>query len=84
MAGLDPAALAGIACPITILTGGASEPFYAPIADALAARIAGARRFDLPGLRHTAPITEPYAVAAAVRAALARPAAVRQPQETSA
>ena len=29
--------------PVTILTGGASEPFYAPIADALAARIPGAR-----------------------------------------
>jgi O-succinylbenzoic acid--CoA ligase len=84
MIGLDPAALAGIACPITILTGAASEPFYAPIADALAGRISGARRVDLPGLRHTAPISEPHAVAAAVRAALVRPDAVRQPQETSA
>ena len=84
MTGLDPDGLGSIACPVTILTGGASEPFYAPIADALAARIPGARRIDLPGLRHTAPITEPHAVAAAVRAALTRPDAVRRLQEASA
>ena len=72
MDGLDPDGLGRISCPVTILTGGASEPFYAPIADALAARIPGARRVELPGLRHTAPITDPDAVAAAVRAAIAR------------
>ncbi len=70
MAGLDPSALAGIACPVTILTGSASDPFYAPIADALAARIPGARRAVLAGLRHTAPITEPSPVAVALREAL--------------
>lgn len=75
MRGLDPRGLAAIACPVTILVGGASEPFYAPIADALAARIPGARRVDLPGLCHTAPITDSAAVAAAVRAALGGPAA---------
>jgi pimeloyl-ACP methyl ester carboxylesterase len=95
MAGLDPDRLGRIACPVTILTGAASEPFYAPIADALAARIPGARRVDLPGLRHTAPITEPPAVAVAVRAALGGPAALGRshgvtsaaaagPQETTA
>ncbi|HYN48965.1 MAG TPA: alpha/beta fold hydrolase, partial [Candidatus Nanopelagicales bacterium] len=72
MDGLEPDGLGSIGCPVTILTGAASEPFYAPIADALAARIPGARRVDLPGLRHTAPITEPVAIAAAVREALAR------------
>ncbi len=67
----------------------ASEPFYAPIADALAARIPGARRAELPALRHTAPITDPGAIADAVRAALA-PAdaahldAARWPQEAPA
>ena len=71
MAGLDPDGLARIACPVAILTGSASEPFYAPIADALAARIPGARRTDLAGLRHTAPITDPATVAAAVREAVA-------------
>ncbi len=71
MTGLDPDGLARIACPVAILTGSASEPFYAPIADALAARILGARRIDLAGLRHTAPITDPATVAAAVREAVA-------------
>ncbi len=74
MDGLDPAGLGRIGCPVVILTGGASEPFYAPIAAALAARIVGARLIGLPGLRHTAPITEPDVVAAAIRAAIARPA----------
>ena len=37
----------GSSRPVAILTGGASEPFYAPIADALAARIPGARRDTL-------------------------------------
>ncbi len=70
MVGLDPAGLGRIVCPVTILTGDGSEPFYAPIADALAARIPAGRRVRLAGLRHTAPITDPSAVAAAVRAAL--------------
>ena len=87
MQGLDPGGLARIACPVTILTGTASEPFYAPIADAAAARIPGARRVRLAGLRHTAPITDPGPVAAAVRAAL-RPSACpdtrRRPQRAPA
>ena len=70
MTGLRPAGLAGIACPVTLLTGGSSEPFYAPLADALAARIPGARRVELAGLRHTAPITDPTPVVAALREAL--------------
>jgi O-succinylbenzoic acid--CoA ligase len=72
MTGLDPARLAGIVAPVTILTGDASEPFYGPLADALAGRIPGARRVELAGLRHTAPITDPAALAAAVRAELAQ------------
>lgn len=71
LTGLDPAGLARIEARVTILTGGASEPFYARIADALAARIAGASRAVLPGLAHPAPITEPATVAGAIRAALA-------------
>jgi len=91
MDGLDPDGLGRIRCPVTILTGAASEPFYAPIADALAARVPGARRVELPGLHHTAPITEPHAVAVAIRAAIARPdaalgrpVAAAPPEETPA
>ena len=46
--GLDPDGLAG-SRPRRVLTGGASEPFYAAIADALAERIPGARRDASPG-----------------------------------
>jgi pimeloyl-ACP methyl ester carboxylesterase len=70
LTGVRPEGLASIAAPVTILTGGASEPFYAPIADALAARIPGARRDTLAGLGHPSPITQPAPVAAAIRAAL--------------
>jgi len=76
MSGLDPEGLARIVCPVTILTGSASEPFYAPIAGALEARIPGARHVKLAGLRHTAPIIDPAPIAAAVRAALGLPIAV--------
>ena len=82
MAGLDPDGLGRIGCPVTILTGTASDPFYAPIADALVARITGARRVELPGLRHAAPIRDPGEMAAAVRSALGRPAAAAASQET--
>ncbi len=70
MAGLDPDGLARISAPVAILTGGASEPFYAPLADALAARIPGARRDTLEGCTHPSPITQPGIVAAAARACL--------------
>jgi len=64
MRGLDPGALAGIACPVVIASGDASEPFYAPIADALAARIGPrATRTRVPDLRHPAPITDPAVIA---------------------
>ena len=70
--GLDPDGLARIEAPVAILTGGASDAFYARIADALAARIPRAQREMLPGLGHPSPITEPAPVAAAVRAFLER------------
>ena len=63
MADLDPAGLARIACPVVLATGGASDDFYAAIADSLAAVIPGSRRVVLPGLRHVAPITDPAAIA---------------------
>ena len=71
LSGLEPDGLTTISVPVTILNGSASEPFYAPIADALAERIPGTARRTLDGLAHPSPITNPAPVAAAVRAALA-------------
>ena len=67
LAGLDPDGLSNISAPVAILTGDASEPFYAPIADTLASRIPGARRIGLPGATHTTAISDPAPVAAAIR-----------------
>ncbi len=71
LCGLDPARLARIAAPVTVLIGTASEPFYAPIARAVVARIPGARLVPCDGLRHPAPITDPEPVAAAILDAVA-------------
>ena len=71
LGGLEPAGLSRIAAPVTVLTGTASEPFYAPIARAVVARIPGARLVSLEGLRHPAPITDPEPVAAAILDAIA-------------
>jgi pimeloyl-ACP methyl ester carboxylesterase len=68
--GLEAAGLAGIAVPVTLLTGSASEPFYAPIARSVVERIPGAELVELEGLGHAAPLTEPARVAAAIRAQL--------------
>jgi pimeloyl-ACP methyl ester carboxylesterase len=63
MEGLTADGLAGIRCPTIVATGGASEPFYRPIAKALAARIGpAARRVDVADMRHPAPITNPDVV----------------------
>ncbi len=71
LTGLDPDGLARIAAPTLILTGGASDWFYLPIAEALALRVPGARRATLEGLTHTSPIMAPAPVADAVAAFLA-------------
>jgi o-succinylbenzoate---CoA ligase len=68
--GLDADGLARVTAPVLILSGGASDPFYRPVADELARRIPRARRATLEGLSHTAPINRPNRVAAAVRAFL--------------
>jgi len=73
--GFDISGLDRIAAPVTLLTGDASQPFYRPIADALAARIPGARRRHLPGMAHASPITDPGPIAEAVRSALEEPPA---------
>lgn len=68
--GLDLAGLGHITAPVTILTGDASQPFYGPIADSLAALIPGARRSHLPRMAHASPITDPGPIADAVQYAL--------------
>jgi O-succinylbenzoic acid--CoA ligase len=59
--------LTQIVSPVTLVTGDASEPFYASIADAAAAALPNAARVRLPDLRHHAPITQPEAIAELVR-----------------
>ncbi len=64
---LDLAGLSRIACPVVLATGGGSDDFYAPIADALAAAIPNSLRVVLPGLRHVAPVTDPELIATLIR-----------------
>jgi pimeloyl-ACP methyl ester carboxylesterase len=71
LTGLDAGGLGRIDVPVSILTGTASEPFYAPIARVVVARVPGAHLVALDRLRHTAPISDPEPVAAAILAALA-------------
>ena len=61
-----------IVCPVTIVTGEASEPFYGAIAAALMRAIAGAGLQGMAGARHDAPIAQPARFAEIVRIALAR------------
>jgi O-succinylbenzoic acid--CoA ligase len=62
--------LARIRCPVTLVTGDESDPFYVPIADAAAAAIPHARRVRLAGLTHDAPITRPGAFTELIHEAL--------------
>jgi pimeloyl-ACP methyl ester carboxylesterase len=61
--------LTQVVCPVTLVTGDASEPFYASIADVAAAVLPNAARVRLPSRRHHAPITQPEAIAELVRKA---------------
>ncbi len=65
--GLEPAGLSRIACPVVLAAGDSRGPAYDGVADALAARIPGARLLRLPGLAHPAPVTNPERVALLVR-----------------
>lgn len=80
LVGARPDELARIRASVTILTGTASEAFYAPIADALVARIPHGRRTTLDGLSHVSPITQPDIVGGAVRSALASAGIVNDPE----
>lgn len=64
--GLDPDGLPRIEAPTEIMTGGASQPFYVAIAEAIVRRIPGAVRGAIPGADHMAPVTRPDIIAAAV------------------
>jgi O-succinylbenzoic acid--CoA ligase len=59
--------LAAITCPVTLVTGDASEPFYAVIADCAAEVLQAARREHLPEAGHPAPITQPAVLAELLR-----------------
>jgi len=61
-----------IVCHVTIVTGAASEPFYAAIAAALTKAIPTAGHMEMPSARHDTPITQPARFAETVRIALAR------------
>ncbi len=65
--GLEPDGLVRIDVPVQIALGGAGDPMYAALAEALATRIGDATLTTLPNCRHDAPMTDPDAVAAAVR-----------------
>jgi pimeloyl-ACP methyl ester carboxylesterase len=78
MPDLDIDGLSAIRCPVVLVTGGLSDPFYATIVEALATRLPTAQVVHVPGLRHTGPITRPDAFAALVRE-LAEPLAARPP-----
>jgi pimeloyl-ACP methyl ester carboxylesterase len=71
LGGLDAGGLSRIVAPVTVLTGTASEPFYAPIARAVVERVPGARLVALDGFRHAAPISDSEPVAAAILDAIA-------------
>ena len=67
MPDLDPDGLTRITVPVVIASGDRGDPLYAPIVDALVARIPTARRTDVAGLEHMAPITDPKPIANLVR-----------------
>lgn len=66
LAGLDPAGLGDIGCPVRLLGGSSSDDIYTHIAKILASHIQGASHVRLDGLDHMAPVTRPDAIAAAV------------------
>jgi len=74
MPDLEPDGLAHIRVPVVLGAGGASEPFYAPIAEAIRQMVPGARLERLPGLRHFAPIVSAGPVAELIRPLLTRSA----------
>ena len=72
--------LARVQCQVTLVTGDASAPFYASIADAAAGLLPLATRIRLPQLRHEAPISQPAALAELVHdAVLGRPPSAELP-----
>lgn len=63
--------LARITCPVLLVGGAASPPVIAAVLDALAAGLPGARRAEIAGAGHMAPVTHPGPVSDAIAAFLA-------------
>ena len=69
---LRPGGLEGIDAPVMIITGGASPPVIAAIAEALAACLPDVGRAVVPDAAHMLPITHPAQVAGLIAANLDR------------
>ncbi len=69
--GMNPDALDRLDRPVRIVTGTASDPLYADIAEALTARIPTADHLRLDGLDHMAPVLRPEPIVEAVEGFLA-------------
>ncbi len=66
--GMNADGLAAIVAPVRIVSGDASDPLYADIAEALVGRIRGADHHRLEGHDHLAPILQPDVIAEAILA----------------
>lgn len=66
---LSPEEVARIPCPVTLLVGERTNPFFARHTDDLASIIPDARRVDVPNGDHAMPYLEPDGTAEAIRRA---------------
>jgi pimeloyl-ACP methyl ester carboxylesterase len=66
---LPPDELATITCPVTLLIGERTHPWFAQNADHLQSIVPDARRIEVPDGDHALPYVDPAGTAAAVRAA---------------
>lgn len=61
----DPAVLGTISAPVLVLQGSDTRPFFTASARHVAENVPDARKQDIPGARHAAPLTHPKALAGA-------------------
>jgi pimeloyl-ACP methyl ester carboxylesterase len=66
---LPPDGLARITCPVTLLVGERTHPFFVRNADHLESIIPDARRIEVPDGDHAMPYVDPAGTAAAIRGA---------------
>jgi pimeloyl-ACP methyl ester carboxylesterase len=62
----DPAVLGAISAPVLVLHGSDTRPFFTASARHVADHVPNARRHEIPGARHAAPLTHPAALAEAL------------------